>query len=47
MVRFSVLVHVLFQQIFLFLLAPRIPTDKRIFTTTHTPGCVFLEIDDR
>ncbi|KFQ65813.1 Period circadian protein 3, partial [Pelecanus crispus] len=26
---------------------PRIPTDKRIFTTTHTPGCVFLEIDDR
>ncbi|XP_015421401.1 PREDICTED: period circadian protein homolog 3 [Myotis davidii] len=28
-------------------LAPRIPVDKRIFTTTHTPGCVFLEIDDR
>ncbi|XP_070260103.1 period circadian protein homolog 3 isoform X2 [Myotis yumanensis] len=27
--------------------APRIPVDKRIFTTTHTPGCVFLEIDDR
>ncbi|XP_014807573.1 PREDICTED: period circadian protein homolog 3 isoform X2 [Calidris pugnax] len=27
--------------------APRIPMDKRIFTTTHTPGCVFLEIDDR
>uniref|UniRef100_A0A663M0S9 Period circadian regulator 3 n=1 Tax=Athene cunicularia TaxID=194338 RepID=A0A663M0S9_ATHCN len=27
--------------------APRIPTDKRIFTTTHTPGCVFLDIDDR
>ncbi|XP_075293316.1 period circadian protein homolog 3 isoform X10 [Opisthocomus hoazin] len=26
--------------------APRIPMDKRIFTTTHTPGCVFLEIDD-
>ncbi|NXS51327.1 PER3 protein, partial [Brachypteracias leptosomus] len=26
---------------------PRIPTDKRIFTTTHTPGCVFLDIDDR
>ncbi|NXF36452.1 PER3 protein, partial [Nyctibius bracteatus] len=26
---------------------PRIPMDKRIFTTTHTPGCVFLEIDDR
>ncbi|XP_065593957.1 period circadian protein homolog 3 [Cyrtonyx montezumae] len=27
--------------------APRIPMDKRIFTTTHTPGCIFLEIDDR
>lgn len=27
--------------------APRIPMDKRIFTTTHTPGCVFLEADDR
>ncbi|OCT72824.1 period circadian protein homolog 3 [Xenopus laevis] len=27
--------------------APRIPLDKRIFTTTHTPGCVFLEADDR
>ncbi|XP_065791909.1 period circadian protein homolog 3-like isoform X1 [Muntiacus reevesi] len=27
--------------------APRIPADKRIFTTTHTPGCVFLEIDER
>ncbi|KFQ29287.1 Period circadian protein 3, partial [Merops nubicus] len=27
--------------------APRIPADKRIFTTTHTPGCVFLDIDDR
>lgn len=21
--------------------------DKRIFTTTHSPGCVFLEVDDR
>ncbi|MEJ1272483.1 period circadian clock 3 [Cricetulus griseus] len=30
-----------------FLIAPRIPVDKRIFTTTHTPGCVFLEVDDR
>ncbi|NXY05061.1 PER3 protein, partial [Pteruthius melanotis] len=39
--KFSVLVHTLF------LLAPRIPMDKRIFTTTHTPGCVFLDIDDR
>ncbi|XP_075046246.1 period circadian protein homolog 3 isoform X2 [Mixophyes fleayi] len=27
--------------------APRIPLDKRIFTTTHTPGSVFLEVDDR
>ncbi|KAJ8259490.1 hypothetical protein GJAV_G00169910 [Gymnothorax javanicus] len=27
--------------------APRIPPDKRIFTTTHSPGCVFLEVDDR
>ncbi|XP_005690798.2 PREDICTED: period circadian protein homolog 3 [Capra hircus] len=27
--------------------APQIPADRRIFTTTHTPGCVFLEIDER
>lgn len=27
--------------------APRIPLDKRIFTTTHSPGCVFLEVDER
>ncbi|TRY87629.1 hypothetical protein DNTS_009331 [Danionella cerebrum] len=27
--------------------APRIPLDKRIFSTTHSPGCVFLEVDDR
>uniref|UniRef100_G3SLZ8 Period circadian regulator 3 n=1 Tax=Loxodonta africana TaxID=9785 RepID=G3SLZ8_LOXAF len=27
--------------------APRIPVDKRIFTTMHTPGCVFLEVDER
>ncbi|XP_033012417.1 period circadian protein homolog 3 isoform X2 [Lacerta agilis] len=27
--------------------APRIPVEKRIFTTTHTPGCLFLEVDDR
>ncbi|KAJ6666208.1 hypothetical protein lerEdw1_001113 [Lerista edwardsae] len=27
--------------------APRIPLEKRIFTTMHSPGCVFLEIDDR
>uniref|UniRef100_A0A8D1ZQZ9 PAS domain-containing protein n=1 Tax=Sus scrofa TaxID=9823 RepID=A0A8D1ZQZ9_PIG len=27
--------------------APRIPENKRVFTTTHTPGCVFLEIDER
>lgn len=28
-------------------LAPRIPTDKRIFTTTHTPSCVFQDVDER
>ncbi|XP_036390034.1 period circadian protein homolog 3-like isoform X1 [Megalops cyprinoides] len=27
--------------------APRIPLDKRIFTTTHSPGCIFMEVDDR
>uniref|UniRef100_A0A4W5JJX1 PAS domain-containing protein n=1 Tax=Hucho hucho TaxID=62062 RepID=A0A4W5JJX1_9TELE len=27
--------------------APRIPMDKRIFTTPHSPGCVFLKVDDR
>uniref|UniRef100_A0A671LTR2 Period circadian protein homolog 2-like n=1 Tax=Sinocyclocheilus anshuiensis TaxID=1608454 RepID=A0A671LTR2_9TELE len=27
--------------------APRIPMNKRIFSTTHSPGCVFLEVDDR
>uniref|UniRef100_A0A1A8F9F7 Period circadian protein homolog 2 n=1 Tax=Nothobranchius korthausae TaxID=1143690 RepID=A0A1A8F9F7_9TELE len=27
--------------------APRIPTDKRVFTTTHTPGCVFQDVDER
>lgn len=27
--------------------APRIPTDKRIFTTRHTPSCVFQEVDER
>ncbi|KAJ8270199.1 hypothetical protein GJAV_G00111490 [Gymnothorax javanicus] len=27
--------------------APRIPTDKRIFTTTHTPGCIFQDVDER
>ncbi|XP_037329543.2 period circadian protein homolog 2-like [Pungitius pungitius] len=27
--------------------APRIPTDKRIFTTTHTPNCVFQHVDER
>lgn len=30
-----------------FLSAPRIPADKRIFTTTHTPGCVFQDVDER
>uniref|UniRef100_A0A8C4RYP6 Period circadian clock 3 n=1 Tax=Erpetoichthys calabaricus TaxID=27687 RepID=A0A8C4RYP6_ERPCA len=27
--------------------APRIPTDKRIFTTTHSPSCMFQEVDER
>ncbi|XP_063786949.1 period circadian protein homolog 1-like isoform X2 [Pseudophryne corroboree] len=27
--------------------APRIPPDKRIFTTKHTPSCMFQEVDDR
>ncbi|XP_076875547.1 period circadian protein homolog 1a isoform X3 [Brachyhypopomus gauderio] len=27
--------------------APRIPTDKRIFTTSHTPNCMFQEVDER
>ncbi|XP_048019281.1 period circadian protein homolog 2 isoform X1 [Megalobrama amblycephala] len=27
--------------------APRIPTDKRIFTTTHTHSCVFQDVDER
>lgn len=27
--------------------APRIPPDKRIFTTTHTPDCVFQDVDER
>ncbi|XP_010783192.1 period circadian protein homolog 1b isoform X2 [Notothenia coriiceps] len=27
--------------------APRIPPDKRIFTTSHTPSCIFQEIDER
>ncbi|XP_051521587.1 period circadian protein homolog 2-like isoform X2 [Myxocyprinus asiaticus] len=27
--------------------APRIPLDKRIFTTTHTPNCVFQDVDER
>ncbi|XP_043857438.1 period circadian protein homolog 2 isoform X3 [Dromiciops gliroides] len=27
--------------------APRIPPDKRIFTTTHTPNCLFQEVDER
>lgn len=32
---------------FFSLKAPRIPTDKRIFTTTHTPSCVFQDVDER
>uniref|UniRef100_A0AAZ3PGG7 Period circadian protein homolog 2 n=1 Tax=Oncorhynchus tshawytscha TaxID=74940 RepID=A0AAZ3PGG7_ONCTS len=27
--------------------APRIPSDKRIFTTTHSPSCVFQDVDER
>ncbi|XP_055739111.1 period circadian protein homolog 2-like isoform X2 [Salvelinus fontinalis] len=27
--------------------APRIPSDERIFTTTHTPSCVFQDVDER
>ncbi|XP_067898200.1 period circadian protein homolog 2 isoform X2 [Heterodontus francisci] len=27
--------------------APRIPHDKRVFTTTHTPSCVFQDVDER
>ncbi|XP_074859899.1 period circadian protein homolog 2 [Carettochelys insculpta] len=27
--------------------APRIPPDKRIFTTTHTPSCLFQDIDEK
>ncbi|XP_015264611.1 PREDICTED: period circadian protein homolog 3 [Gekko japonicus] len=27
--------------------APRIPLEKRIFTTAHAPDCAFLETDDR
>ncbi|KAI4902860.1 hypothetical protein NFI96_019974 [Prochilodus magdalenae] len=27
--------------------APRIPADKRIFTTSHMPSCLFQEIDER
>ncbi|XP_034743734.1 period circadian protein homolog 2 isoform X4 [Etheostoma cragini] len=27
--------------------APRIPTDKRIFTTTHTPSCLLQDVDER
>ncbi|OCT90596.1 period circadian regulator 1 L homeolog isoform X1 [Xenopus laevis] len=27
--------------------APRIPPDKRTFTTRHTPSCMFQEVDER
>nr|XP_017531901.2 period circadian protein homolog 2 isoform X3 [Manis javanica] len=27
--------------------APRIPSEKRIFTTTHTPNCLFQDVDER
>lgn len=35
------------ESIFLSLSAPRIPPDKRIFTTSHTPSCLFQEVDER
>ncbi|XP_029419110.1 period circadian protein homolog 2 [Nannospalax galili] len=27
--------------------SPRIPPEKRIFTTTHTPNCLFQDVDER
>ncbi|XP_041093298.1 LOW QUALITY PROTEIN: period circadian protein homolog 1-like [Polyodon spathula] len=27
--------------------APRIPSDKRVFTTSHTPSCLFQDVDER
>ncbi|XP_075385814.1 period circadian protein homolog 2 [Tenrec ecaudatus] len=27
--------------------APRIPPEKRVFTTTHTPNCLFQDVDER
>ncbi|XP_061062308.1 period circadian protein homolog 2 [Eubalaena glacialis] len=27
--------------------APRIPPEKRIFTTTHSPNCLFQDVDER
>nr|XP_020648834.1 period circadian protein homolog 2 isoform X2 [Pogona vitticeps] len=27
--------------------APRIPPSKRVFTTTHTPSCLFQDVDER
>uniref|UniRef100_A0A8C4YID7 Period circadian regulator 1 n=1 Tax=Gopherus evgoodei TaxID=1825980 RepID=A0A8C4YID7_9SAUR len=27
--------------------APRIPPDKRVFTTRHTPSCLFQDVDER
>ncbi|XP_042313244.1 period circadian protein homolog 2 isoform X2 [Sceloporus undulatus] len=27
--------------------APRIPPNKRVFTTTHTPSCLFQDVDER
>nr|XP_023651504.1 period circadian protein homolog 1 isoform X1 [Paramormyrops kingsleyae] len=27
--------------------APRIPADKRVFTTSHTPSCLFQDVDER
>ncbi|KAK5889052.1 hypothetical protein CesoFtcFv8_015088 [Champsocephalus esox] len=27
--------------------APKIPSDKHVFTTTHTPSCLFQDVDER
>uniref|UniRef100_A0A8C4QW19 Period circadian clock 2 n=1 Tax=Eptatretus burgeri TaxID=7764 RepID=A0A8C4QW19_EPTBU len=26
---------------------PRLPTEKRVFMTTHSPSCIFIDVDDR
>ncbi|NWT75103.1 PER2 protein, partial [Prunella himalayana] len=39
--KYSICKNPIFFFAFIFLSAPRIPPDKRIFTTTHTPTCLF------